>query len=557
MIVPFDRLHIRNAFQTEDIKDTSNEDAKCATIYGDDFINKTFYIVYHVSPPILSGWKHYFVHQWKEAFGNEYVLDNAILQVYDMLTEEHTPRKIVAFINEFVTMKRIADEAIPNKYIALFIFGRSKISQHPMKEILSPSYLGSLDFLYKDDRDMPGFISSLYYQLPVHEAMDVVYARQFTRELDENALNSIAIMKKSGVDKFTAILNHAIAEVTNVGNAAMALQALFGEETNSNIKNFWECLYQKDKSQHREIKQYTPYHKVLLAHISDKATYAKDLIDGYHNAFNNETDVKAYITGIDELAKVKDFDIYTILEEIEKDISPKQFVELVDEEKFNYDQYGLTCENKTLDHYLSNLSLDEWNNLTIIPYLYSKCLPLSSLQMKIEESLKNNNLNACVVFPSGLLGVNDFTNTNMTVLIKKILNEKVPLLTEGGYDFVDVRDVARGVINACTKGKKGEGYILSGEYVTIKKIADLVCEYGKSKPIKKVISIKMVKNIAFLFELYYRLRKTTPLFTSYSLYTLNANSNFTNAKAKKDLDYQTRNIKCTIKDLVNEIKSNE
>ena len=167
------------------------------------------------------------------------------------------------------------------------------------------------------------------------------------------------------------------------------------------------------------------------------------------------------------------------------------------------------------------------------------------------NEVKNNNLNACVVFPSGLLGVNDFTNTNMTVLIKKILNEKVPLLTEGGYDFVDVRDVARGVINACTKGKKGEGYILSGEYVTIKKIADLVCEYGKAKPIKKVI------NIACLFELYYRLRKTTPLFTRYSLYTLNANSNFTNAKAKKDLDYQTRNIKYTIKDLVNEIKSNE
>lgn len=173
------------------------------------------------------------------------------------------------------------------------------------------------------------------------------------------------------------------------------------------------------------------------------------------------------------------------------------------------------------------------------------------------NEVKNNNLNACVVFPSGLLGVNDFTNTNMTVLIKKILNEKVSLLTEGGYDFVDVRDVARGVINACTKGKKGEGYILSGEYVTIKKIADLVCEYGKAKPIKKVISINIVKNIACLFELYYRLRKTTPLFTRYSLYTLNANSNFTNAKAKKDLDYQTRNIKCTIKDLVNEIKSNE
>ena len=35
------------------------------------------------------------------------------------------------------------------------------------------------------------------------------------------------------------------------------------------------------------------------------------------------------------------------------------------------------------------------------------------------NEVKNNNLNACVVFPSGLLGVNDFTNTNMTVLVKK------------------------------------------------------------------------------------------------------------------------------------------
>ena len=84
----------------------------------------------------------------------------------------------------------------------------------------------------------------------------------------------------------------------------------------------------------------------------------------------------------------------------------------------------------------------------------------------------------------------------------------------------------------------------------------MVCEYAGIRPITKVVSINMVKNIAPLFELYYRLRKKTPLFTKYSLYTLKANSNFTSVKAKKYLDYQTRNIKYTIKDLVNEIKSN-
>ena len=73
------------------------------------------------------------------------------------------------------------------------------------------------------------------------------------------------------------------------------------------------------------------------------------------------------------------------------------------------------------------------------------------------------------------------------------------------------------------------------------------------KKINKVVSIKLVKGLAPFFELYYRIRKKTPLFTKYSLYTLKANANFTNAKAKKELAYQPRNIKYTIEDLVKEI----
>lgn len=95
VIVPFDRAHIRNAFQSEDIV-SKLEDTNEIAVYGDDFINKTFYIVYHVSPPILSDWKDYFVRQWHSAFGDEAEVDNAVMMVYDMMTKEHTPRKIVA-----------------------------------------------------------------------------------------------------------------------------------------------------------------------------------------------------------------------------------------------------------------------------------------------------------------------------------------------------------------------------------------------------------------------------------------------------------------------------
>ena len=246
VIVPFDRAHIRNAFQSEDIV-SKLEDTNEIAVYGDDFINKTFYIVYHVSPPILSDWKDYFVRQWHSAFGDEAEVDNAVMMVYDMMTKEHTPRKIVAFINEFVTIKNVADEAIPDKYIALFIFGRAKIGIDPIKEILTPSYLGSLDFIFKDDKQLPSIMSSLYYQLPQDEAVDVIYTRQFARELDENNLDSVKTMKTSGNNRFNAIMERALSEVTNTGNAALAMDGLFSEESNATIQNFWDTIYQKIK----------------------------------------------------------------------------------------------------------------------------------------------------------------------------------------------------------------------------------------------------------------------------------------------------------------------
>jgi len=36
---------------------------------------------------------------------------------------------------------------------------------------------------------------------------------------------------------------------------------------------------------------------------------------------------------------------------------------------------------------------------------------------------------------------------------------------DGAYDFVDVRDVARGLVLAAEKGRQGEIYILSGERI--------------------------------------------------------------------------------------------
>ena len=129
---------------------------------------------------------HYFKDRWKEAFGNCAIVDYSVLQVYDMLTKEQSPRKIIAFINQFVTIRNLCDERIEDKYIAMYIIGRSKIIANPLDEKLNPSYLHGLNFLYSDDENMASNISSLYYQLSLDKAMDVVFTREVTAELDDN-----------------------------------------------------------------------------------------------------------------------------------------------------------------------------------------------------------------------------------------------------------------------------------------------------------------------------------------------------------------------------------
>ena len=168
----------------------------------------------------------------------------------------------------------------------------------------------------------------------------------------------------------------------------------------------------------------------------------------------------------------------------------------------------------------------------------------------VMDSVKDKGLNACIVHPSGILGPYDFSNSHLTELVREIVRGKLPMCVKGGYDFVDVRDVAKGIIMACDKGKMGECYIMSGEFVSIKKLADLVCDVVGRKRIKVVLPIIIAKIVAPFYEMYYNVKGKTPLFTKYSLYTLSSNSNFSNEKAKRDLGFVTRDITDTVKDMV-------
>ena len=157
-------------------------------------------------------------------------------------------------------------------------------------------------------------------------------------------------------------------------------------------------------------------------------------------------------------------------------------------------------------------------------------------------------LDALIVHPSALVGPYDYANGHITELLIRYAQGKLPMLVRGGYDFVDVRDVAAASVTAMDKGVSGNAYILSGHWYSI---FDFIVMAGKILGRKKapgVLPDKLASFVAAFVEVFSGFGNRKPLFTRYSLSTLKTNGLFSHAKASRDLDYYPRPLEETVYD---------
>lgn len=164
----------------------------------------------------------------------------------------------------------------------------------------------------------------------------------------------------------------------------------------------------------------------------------------------------------------------------------------------------------------------------------------------VKEKIKEG-LNAIIVHPSGIIGPYDYGHGHLTMMIEDYLNGSLTSRVKGGYDFVDVGDVAQGIIAAMLKGVTGESYILSGHYVDLNTLFKVLKKISGKRLTINVLPTWFALLSAPLAELYYRLRKRPPIYSKYSLYTLQSNALFSHEKATKTFGYHTRPFEDTIK----------
>lgn len=171
----------------------------------------------------------------------------------------------------------------------------------------------------------------------------------------------------------------------------------------------------------------------------------------------------------------------------------------------------------------------------------------------------SDELKVCVVHPSCCIGPYDNNETSMMMTMMKLYTKGVFSMTFdfGGYNFVDVRDVAKGMVAAAEKGRNGECYILSGYAHTLDEFMSTLAYVCGKKPPKIKIKRELLSSYMPMIESLFKVAKLPPVLNDYTLRKICENCNFFCEKAHTELGYAPRNLEEAIQGSIDWLKIHE
>jgi hypothetical protein len=350
VILPFDREHLQNAF-----KDLNGGDDQT---FCDDYVNKTFDIVFRITLPSMSNWKDFFANQWKNAF-TEYDEDELklVIQVYEFLNRRITPREIISFINEILTIK-ILDEKIKERYISIFILKKSEILKDPLKAITNFEYLGGLKSLYQNDPEFPKQLTAIVFHVEEDNALELIYTEELKDSLNKNDVEQFNTICKS--EFIDTIFTKVILELEILENPIKTLSKLNKESKLSSlhINQAWKTLYYKALGKELKIDnlEMEEWQLLLIQKYPDDK-YLQNLLNQYVTILD-ETNTLEYVTLIDIFFDEVGQDRVSPLI-LTKKINAENFVKIIEQKGKDYKKYKLTSDSIEIDNFLSKLKIEQ------------------------------------------------------------------------------------------------------------------------------------------------------------------------------------------------------
>jgi dihydroflavonol-4-reductase len=177
----------------------------------------------------------------------------------------------------------------------------------------------------------------------------------------------------------------------------------------------------------------------------------------------------------------------------------------------------------------------------LLPYDRSKADGEREVQAAIARGL-----DAVIVTPTAILGPNDFRPSLMGTVLLQLHARKMPALVDGGFDWVDVRDVVAGALRAADRAEVGARYLLSGTRRTVAELAALVEATTGIRAPRLVAPMWLARASAPFATAFARATGTPPLLTRASLHALRSHQRVSHDKASRDLGYVSRPLDETL-----------
>jgi dihydroflavonol-4-reductase len=224
----------------------------------------------------------------------------------------------------------------------------------------------------------------------------------------------------------------------------------------------------------------------------------------------------------------------------------------------------LKCEVSRLVHFSTihamvqepfNIPLNELQPLVdshdCQPYDGTKAAGELEVRQGIEQGL-----DAVILCPTAVIGPYDYQPSHLGGFLLALAQGKLPALVEGGFDLVDVRDIAKGALQAEVKAPLGAKYLLSGRWASVSELAGLTAEILKVPVPRLVLPAWITRSSAPLVSAVNRFMSDRIPVSGALQEINNSNLQISHARASYELDYHPRPLKDTLQDTFHWFKVN-
>ena len=187
------------------------------------------------------------------------------------------------------------------------------------------------------------------------------------------------------------------------------------------------------------------------------------------------------------------------------------------------------------------------------PYDRSKAAAEREVRLGIEQGL-----DAIILNPTAVIGPHDYQLSHMGAVLLALAQGKMPALVEGGFNWVDARDVAAAALKAEEQAPTGSKYLLSGHWASVIELGKLTETLTGVPAPRVVVPVWLARAGAPVVTAFNQITNNRPLYTTVSIRALNnCNKVISHERATRELNYHPRPLKETLADTLRWFQDND